>query len=105
MKHIKDAHFSKRGGDAMAAHKRSRGACGGGPSKWNGKGKASLEPYAKRMSMCVCVCVRCIHSKLPLKLERKSTPKMNTNAPFLLTMTPFYTKKVILGHLALIPTS
>ena len=39
----------------MDAHTRSREACGGGPSKGNGKGKGALEHYAKRMSVCVFV--------------------------------------------------
>ena len=48
----------------MAAHKWSLGACGGCPRGDNGMGIGGLKPHVERMS----VCVRGLHSKLPLKL-------------------------------------
>ena len=66
-------------------------------------GKKGVEPHEEGMSMCMCV--RSLHSKLPLKLEEELNSQMDTLASFLLTMDLIYTKMVSLGHLALIPTS
>ena len=40
---------------------------GGFPRGDNGMGKSGLEPQARRMSVCVCVRERDIHSKLSIK--------------------------------------
>ena len=45
-------------------------------------GMKAVEPHEEGMSMCVCVCVRSLHSKLPLKLEEELNSQMNTLAHF-----------------------
>ena len=60
----------------MTAHKCSWGSCGGYPRGDNGMGIGGLKPHVERM--CVCVCVRGLHSKLPLKLEEELYSQMNT---------------------------
>ena len=54
----------------MAASKGRFGARREGPRIFNIKGKRSLDAQAKRMSVCVCVCVRSIHSQASMKALR-----------------------------------
>ena len=41
-----------------------------------------VDPHEEGMSMCVCGCVRILHSKLSLKLEEELSSQMNTLAHF-----------------------
>ena len=66
----------------MVAHKWSFGACRGDPIGDNGMGKRGFEPHEERMNVCVCVCVRGLHSKLPLKLEEELYSQMSTLPSF-----------------------
>ena len=68
------------------------------------KRKKPHEVCVERMRVWVCVCVRSLHSRLPLKLEEELNSQNEQNSLMFLKITSIYTKKVNFMHLALIPT-
>ena len=66
----------------MASSMRGLGSSKGCSSMAKSKRKKPLQAWLKRMRVCVCVYVRSLHSKLPLKLEEELNSQMSTLASF-----------------------